>query len=73
MKRMTTSPLIDRALDVAEKHLGMAELSRRMGVPETTIQAWRGHHLAMPQSDFMRLIDIITGLEVRWSEWNPEQ
>lgn len=71
MKRMPSSPLIARALAVAEKYLGIEELSRRMGVPEATVQAWRGHHLAMSNSDFLRLIDIITSLDVRWEDWNP--
>jgi hypothetical protein len=71
MKRMTRSPLIARALDVAEKYLGRTELSRRMGVSDAIIQAWRGGYLGMSNSDFLRLIDIITSLDVRWEEWNP--
>lgn len=71
MQRMTRSPLIARALDVAEKYLGTTELSRRMGVSEAIIQAWRRDHLPMSNSDFLRLIDIITSLDVRWEEWNP--
>jgi hypothetical protein len=71
MQRMTRSPLIARALDVAEKYLGRTELARRMDVSEAIIQAWRAGHLGMSNSDFLRLIDIITRLDVRWDEWNP--
>lgn len=65
------SPLIARAIDVAEKHLGMEELSRRLATPEAIIQSWRMGRAAMPQSDFLRLIDVLTSLNVQWGEWNP--
>jgi len=69
----TPSPLISRALDVAVKRVGMDQLSKRLGVPVSTIETWRLGGLVMPQADFLRLIDLLTTLEVRWSEWNPEQ
>jgi transcriptional regulator with XRE-family HTH domain len=65
------SPLISRAIDVAEKRLGMEELARRLGVSESIIQTWRMGRAAMPQSDFLRLIDILTSLDIQWGEWNP--
>lgn len=71
MNRLPASPLVTRALDVAEKHLGIAELSRRLDVPETTLRAWRFGHATMPEHKFLGLVDILTELNVGWNEWNP--
>ena len=71
MDRQPVSPLIGRALEVAERRLGAAELCLKLGVDESTLQLWRLGRAPMPQTDFLRLIDILTGLDVAWSEWNP--
>ena len=71
MNRLPASPLIARAIGVAEKHLGMDELSKRLGAPETTIRAWSLGHATMPERKFLQLVDILTELDVGWSEWNP--
>ena len=70
MNRLPASPLITRALIVAEKHLGLAELSRRMVVPEATIHAWRAGHATMPEYKFLRLVDILTELDPSWTDWD---
>ena len=67
---MSVSPLIVRALEVAEKHLGMKELCRRMVVPEDSIRAWKLGHATMPQYKFLRLVDILTELDPDWKEWD---
>jgi len=72
MNRLPVSPLITRALDVAEKRLGVKELSERLGSPERSIHAWRMGHTTMPESKFLKLVDILTDLAVTWDEWNPE-
>ena len=71
MNRPPVSPLIGRALDIALKRLDKEELCKRLGVNEPTLDAWRLGHIAMPQTDFLKLIDILTTLDIRWSEWNP--
>ena len=71
MNRVAPSPLVVRALEVAEKRLGLEELSRRLGAPEATLKAWRVGLTTMPQQDFMRLVDLLTELPVAWDEWNP--
>ena len=70
MKRLPASPLIQRALAVAEKYLGIEELCRRLVVPETTIRAWRLGHATMPEYKFLRLVDILTELDPDWKEWD---
>lgn len=70
MKRLAPSPLITRALTVAENHLGMPELCRRLVAPESMIRSWRMGHATMPEYKFLRLVDIITELDPAWSEWD---
>ena len=67
---MSVSPLIVRALDVAEKHLGIDELCRRLVVPQDSIRAWQRGHATMPQYKFLRLVDILTELDPSWKEWD---
>ena len=62
-----------RALDVAEKRLGMDELSRRLEAPDTMIRAWRFGHATIPEAEFLKLVDILTELAVSWDEWNPKE
>ena len=73
MNRLPVSPLIARALEVAEKRLGMKELSERLGSPASSIQAWRMGHATMPEYKFLKLVDIITELAIAWDEWNPKE
>jgi hypothetical protein len=73
MNRLPASPLIFRALDVAEKHLGIEELSRRLVAPESMIRAWRFGHATMPEYKFLRLVDIITELDPSWIDWDEAQ
>jgi len=71
MKRIPNSPLVARALEVAENHLGIEELSRRLNAPVETIRAWSFGHATMPEYKFLRLIDVLTELPIPWEEWNP--
>jgi hypothetical protein len=70
VKRLAASPLITRALDVAEKRLGIQELCHRLAVPETTVRAWQLGHATMPEYKFLRLVDILTELDPSWTEWD---
>ncbi|HYL90480.1 MAG TPA: hypothetical protein VEU32_17145 [Burkholderiales bacterium] len=71
MKRIPNSPLVGRALEVAEKHLGIEELSKRLNAPVETIRVWGVGHATMPEYKFLRLIDVLTELPIPWEEWNP--
>jgi len=51
----------------------MAELSRRLDVPDSTINAWRFGHATMPEYKFLALVDILTDLAISWDEWNPKE
>jgi hypothetical protein len=72
MNRLPTSPLITKGLEIAEKHLGLPELSRRLGVHETTVHAWRLGHATMPEHTFLRLVDILTELDPDWTAKAPK-
>jgi hypothetical protein len=71
VNRLPNSPLVARALQVAEKHLGAQQLAQRLDIPETMIEAWRLGHAPIPEGKFLQLVDIITELDIAWSEWNP--
>jgi hypothetical protein len=70
MNRLAANPLIGRALDVAEKRLGIEELCRRLIVPEATIRAWRFGHTTMPEDKFQRLVDVLLEIEPTWIDWD---
>ena len=70
MKRLAGSPLIARALAVAEQRLGLDELCHRLAAPATVIHAWRDGHATMPEYKFLRLVDILTELDPSWTEWD---
>ena len=65
---MPVSPLIARGLEIAEKRLGMLELSVRLGSPAESIKAWRMGHATMPERKFLLLVDILTDLDPNWVE-----
>jgi hypothetical protein len=67
------SPLIARALEVAEKRLGIVELSNRLGVSDATVRAWRFGNTPMPDPKFLALVDVLTDLAGAWDEWNPKK
>ena len=67
---MRVSPLIVRALEVAERYLGTEELCRRLVVPEALIRDWQAGHATMPQYKFLRLVDLLTELDPSWTEWD---
>jgi CheY-like chemotaxis protein len=68
MNRLPASPLVKRALDIAEKHLGLQELCARLGAHEMSVQSWRFGHAEMPHQKFLLLVDLLTQLEPRWSD-----
>jgi transcriptional regulator with XRE-family HTH domain len=48
-----------RALQLAEKRLGLSRLCERLGASEATIRAWQSGGSEMPHQDFLRLVDLI--------------
>jgi hypothetical protein len=70
VNRLPASPLIARALIVAETKLGKEELCRRLVAPESSIRAWRSGYATMPEYKFLRLVDILTELDPSWNEWD---
>ena len=68
MNRMPVSPLVMRALELAESRLGMEELSRRLGAPATTILDWRMGLATMPERKWFRLVDIVMDLQPDWDK-----
>lgn len=68
MKRLPVSPLISRAIDVAEKHLGMDELAQKLVAPPSAIEAWRAGLATMPDRKFLKLVDILNELVPDWTD-----
>ena len=68
MNRVPVSPLVMKGLEIAEKHLGMDELSRRLRAPADLVRAWRFGHTTMPEYKFLALVDILTDLDPDWTE-----
>ena len=68
MNRLPVSPLISKGLEIAEKRLGMTELSVRLGSPAGTINAWRLGHSAMPEQKFHLLVDLLLEIDPTWME-----
>ena len=67
MNRLPVSPLISRGLELAEKSLGMAVLSERLGSPAGAIMAWRLGHATMPEGKFLILVDILMEIDPDWT------
>ena len=63
MNRLPVSPLVMRALAVAEKRLGIYELCNRLDASAAAVRAWQSGSIEMPDKDFLRLIDIVIDLE----------
>jgi hypothetical protein len=68
MNRLPANPLIAQGLEIAEKQLGIAELSLRLGSPVSSIHAWKLGHASMPENKFLLLVDILTQIDPQWNE-----
>jgi hypothetical protein len=67
VNRGPVSPLIIKGIEIAQARLGMEELSKRLEASETLVRAWQLGHIAMPESKFLRLVDILTELDPKWT------
>lgn len=63
MNRRPVSPLILRGLEIAEKHLGIDELCKRLGATPANVQAWRTGREEMPDALFLKLVDLLIELD----------
>jgi hypothetical protein len=68
MNRMLASPLISKGLEIAENHLGIDELAKRLHTVPSVIHAWRMGQATMPEYKFLRLVDLLTELEPDWTD-----
>jgi hypothetical protein len=66
MNRHIASPIIARGLEITEKHLGMDELSRVLGVPDTTIRDWATGLTPMPVVKLLRLVELLHVVDPDW-------
>lgn len=62
-QRSLRNALAKRALEIAEKRLGLVELSRRLQTADTTIRAWRFGHENMPPKKFRELLYMLDELQ----------
>jgi len=60
------SPLLLRALDIVEKHLGVEEVARRLGVSPKEIELWRSGRREVPDALFLLLVDLLIDIDPKW-------
>ncbi len=70
MDKLPHSPLIARAIEVAEKKLGRDELCRRINATPEMLHAWRDGLASIPKRKFLQLVDVLTDLDPSWKEWD---
>ena len=70
---MSPSPLISRALEIAERILGTDELCRRLRATHESVRAWRAGMATMPQYKFLQLVDLLTELDPAWRNSDDAQ
>lgn len=63
MNRRPVSPLILRGLEIAENHLGIDELCKRLGTTASIIQAWRAGREEMPDPQFLDVVDLLLEID----------
>ena len=66
-KPMPAGSAISKGLEIAEKHIGIVELAKRLHTVPSIIHAWRLGHDNMPEYKFLALVDILAGLEPGWT------
>jgi len=66
MSPLPAGALVTRALQRAEKILGMGELARRLKATENSVMAWRDGHASMPERKFLVLVDLLDEIDASW-------
>ncbi len=71
MIRLPGSPLVERALIIAERHLGIEALAQRLDAPIPLLQSWRLGHVQMPEDKFLLLADLLNEIDASWAGRDP--
>ena len=66
MNRLPISPLVMRGLQIAERHLGIAELAKRLTATESTVRSWQLGLAEMPDREFLLLADLLNEIGEPW-------
>lgn len=66
MPTTTSIHLARRAIEVAESKIGMEDLARRLGAPESIVRAWRDGRESMPPRKYVLLIDVMADVDPGW-------
>jgi len=66
MNRLPISPLVLRGLQIAERHLGIAEVAKRLGATESTVRSWQLGLSEMPDREFLLLADLLNEIGEPW-------
>lgn len=66
MNRLPISPLVTRGLGIAERHLGIAELAKRLGATESAVRSWQLGLAEMPDREFLMLADLLNEIGEPW-------
>ena len=70
MDRIHASPLAGRVLELCVRELGAVEVARRLGVTPVLLDLWRTGAAAMPQGEFLKLVDVLVSLDPGWEDWD---
>lgn len=70
MQRLSTNPLIVRALEVAIGKIGVVQVAARLSATVGSVEAWRDGFATMPERKFLKLVDVLTSLEPSWEDWD---
>jgi hypothetical protein len=57
-----------KALEIAEKRLGLEELARRLKAHPETLRAWRYGHATIPERKFLLLVDVPNDVDPLWQD-----
>jgi len=71
--RLPVSPLVARAIQVAQYKLGLDQLARKMNVSQALLKAWRDGQASMPRADFLALVDLLLDLDISWDDWDSSR
>ncbi len=66
MSPLPAAALVRRALQRAERILGLKELALRLRATEATVMAWRDGHASMPERKFLSLVDLLDEIDASW-------
>jgi hypothetical protein len=68
MQLRPSARLVTRAIEVAEAHIGIEALARRLGVHPFNVRSWRDGTGFIPGEKFLALVDLLAELDPGWKE-----